>query len=86
ENAAHTADIGLVFGTRSEMSAAARAMSERMMDVFIRFAKTGDPGWPRYELATRKTMRFDVVSRVENDPRRRERELFAMVPYVQPGT
>ena len=31
-------------------------------------------------------MIFDTTSRVENDPRRAERELFAKVPYVQPGT
>lgn len=36
--------------------------------------------------AQRETMIFDTSSRVENDPRRQERELFAAVPYVQPGT
>jgi para-nitrobenzyl esterase len=42
--------------------------------------------WPVYDLDTRTTMIFDVESRVENDPRRWERELFARVPYVQPGS
>ena len=31
-------------------------------------------------------MIFDAAPRVENDPRRAERELFARVPYIQPGT
>ena len=32
------------------------------------------------------TMTIDVDSRVENDPRKAERELFANAPYIQPGT
>jgi para-nitrobenzyl esterase len=31
-------------------------------------------------------MIFDVASRVENDPRRWQRETFAPAPYTQPGT
>ncbi|RZL79268.1 MAG: carboxylesterase/lipase family protein, partial [Sphingomonas sp.] len=46
----------------------------------------GAPNWPRYDLAKRSTMIFDARSRVEDDPRRWERELFARVPYIQPGT
>jgi para-nitrobenzyl esterase len=61
-------------------------MSEVVMDAFIRFAKTGDPGWSPYDLETRKTMVFDSQSRVVGDPRQWERELFARFPYVQPGT
>ena len=57
-----------------------------MMDTFIRFARTGNPGWAPYTLPQRATTIFDQTSRVENDPRRAERELFAKVPYVQPGT
>ena len=61
-------------------------MSDRVMDAFVRFARTGDPGWPAYDLAKRRTMIFDTASRVENDPRKWERELFARVPYIQPGS
>ena len=57
-----------------------------MMDTFGRFAREGDPGWERYTLPARETMVFDETPRVMNDPRRAERELFAVVPYVQPGT
>jgi para-nitrobenzyl esterase len=86
EDAKHTDDIGFAFGTTPDASPAQRAMSDRMIDAFVRFARTGDPGWPAYELDRRATMIFDTVSRVESDPRRWERELFARVPYIQPGT
>ena len=63
-----------------------------MMDAFIAFAVSGNPNhrgmpyWPVYDLPERATMIFDREPRVENDPRRAERELFARVPYIQPGT
>ncbi|MDX8358876.1 carboxylesterase/lipase family protein [Sphingopyxis terrae] len=86
EQAKHTDDIGLSFGTVPNPTSAQRAMSDVVMDAFVRFARTGDPGWPAYTLARRETMIFDTVNRVENDPRRWERELFARVPYIQPGS
>ena len=86
ENAQHTDDIGLAFGTTASESPAHEAMSAAVMDAFVRFARTGNPGWPAYDLERRKTMIFDATSRVESDPRRWERELFARVPYVQPGS
>ncbi len=86
EDAKHTDDIGLSFGTSPDMTPARQAMSDRVMDAFVRFARTGSPGWPRYTLAGRETMVFDRVSRVERNPRGRERDLFAQVPYIQPGT
>jgi para-nitrobenzyl esterase len=94
----HTMDIPLVFGTldaagsQTGTGADAQAASKAMQESFVAFAKTGDPNhaglasWPRYDLATRSTMIFDVASRVENDPRKWQRELFARVPYIQPGT
>ncbi|MCP3735571.1 carboxylesterase/lipase family protein [Sphingomonas sp. RP10(2022)] len=88
----HTMDIPLVFGTlgargsETGTGADARAASRAMQDRFVAFATTGDPGWPAYTLDRRATMIFDVNSRVENDPRRWQRELFARVPYIQPGT
>jgi len=88
----HTMDIPLVFGTlaakgsETGTGADARSASAAMQDRFVAFAKTGDPGWPAYTLDRRATMIFDVRSHVEADPRRWERELFARVPYIQPGT
>ncbi|PZO49546.1 MAG: carboxylesterase, partial [Alphaproteobacteria bacterium] len=90
--APHTLDIPLVFGNfeASEWIGArtndAESMSRAMMDALLRFARSGDPGWAPYRLTDRATMIFDNSARVENDPRRAERELFARVPYVQPGT
>jgi para-nitrobenzyl esterase len=86
EQAKHTDDIGLAFGTIQNPTPAQQSMSETMMDVFIRFAKTGNPGWSPYELNARRTMVFDRNSRVVSNPRKWERELFARIPYVQPGT
>lgn len=86
EQAKHTDDIGLAFGTVPNPSATQSEMSERIMDAFVRFARTGNPGWKPYSLKRRETMIFDTVSRVENDPRKWERELFAPIPYIQPGT
>jgi para-nitrobenzyl esterase len=94
----HTMDIPLVFGTlgaegsQTGTGPDARAASRAMQERFVAFAKTGDPNgaglapWPRYTLDKRATMVFDVSARVENDPRRWQRELFARVPYIQPGT
>lgn len=86
DNAKHTDDIGLAFGTMPGATPAQAAMSACVMDAFVRFARTGDPGWPAYDLERRQTMVFDRESRVVSDPRRWERELFARVPYAQPGT
>jgi len=86
EGAKHADDIALSFGTIPDPTPAQQAMSDRVMDAFVRFARTGDPGWPAYDLDRRRTMIFDTSSRVENDPRKWERELFARVPYIQPGS
>jgi para-nitrobenzyl esterase len=96
--AMHTMDIPLAFGTlgaagsQTGTGADARAASKAVQDSYVAFARTGNPNhaglplWPRYDLAKRSTMIFNVASRVENDPRRWQRELFARVPYIQPGT
>jgi para-nitrobenzyl esterase len=96
--APHTMDIALSFGTLDAegsftgTGAAARAVSRRMMAAFTAFARAGDPNgpgvprWPVYSLPGRATMLFDVDSRAADDPRRWERELFARVPYIQPGS
>lgn len=86
DNAMHTDDIGLSFGTIASPTAAQTKMSQTLMKAFVRFAYAGDPGWARYELEQRQTMIFDRISRVVEDPRRWERELFERIPYIQPGT
>ena len=90
--APHTLDIPLVFGTLDApgsltgTGAAARAVGAAMMSNFLGLARNGRASWPMYRLPQRATMIFDSAPRVENDPRGRERELFARVPYIQPGT
>ena len=44
---------------------------------WTRFIKTGDAGWPRYDTATRPTMRFDTTSAVVNDPLVDRRQIWA---------
>jgi len=94
----HTMDIPLAFGTLGAAGSQtgtgldARAASKAVQDSFVAFAKTGNPNhpglpvWPKYDLARRATMVFDVNSHIENDPRKWQRELFARIPYIQPGT
>ena len=93
----HTLDIGLVFDNsqlaeaRTGDSLQARALAGKMADAFIRLARSGDPNggslpqWPHYDLDMRATMIFDRDIRVENDPRRVERELLSVAPYIKPG-
>ncbi|PSJ42974.1 carboxylesterase/lipase family protein [Allosphingosinicella deserti] len=96
--APHTMDIPLSFGTLDAEGSItgtgvdARALSGRVMDAFLAFARSGDPNhpgmpaWPHYRIPGRATMLFDVQTRAIDDPRKWERELFARVPYIQPGT
>ncbi|MBL8652227.1 MAG: carboxylesterase/lipase family protein [Sphingopyxis sp.] len=85
-DAKHADDIALVFGTGADQSTCKHQVSAAMMTAFTRFAKTGNPGWAAYDLKKRRTMIFDAYTRVEDNPRAWERELFARVPYIQPGS
>ncbi|WP_374470263.1 carboxylesterase/lipase family protein [Phenylobacterium sp.] len=94
----HTLDIPLVFdntaapGAQTGDGPDARRLAALMSGAFIALARTGDPNhaallhWERYALPRRPTMIFDAETRMADDPRGAERELFAKVPYVQPGT
>jgi para-nitrobenzyl esterase len=96
--ALHTLDIPLVFGTLDApgsiagTGAASRSVSDAMMRAFIALSAAGDPNaagapaWPTYRLPERATMIFDAPVHLERDPRSKERELFARVPYIQPGS
>lgn len=96
--APHTLDMQLVFGNFDAPGVItgsgpdAVAMHETLADAFIAFARTGNPNtsslpnWQPYELPRRQTMVFDTVSRLEDDPRGAERELFNKVPFTQFGT
>jgi para-nitrobenzyl esterase len=96
--APHTLDMQLVFGNFDAPGVItgsgpdAVAMHERLADAFIAFARTGDPNcaaipkWEPYTLPRRQTLVFDNVTRMEDDPRGAERELFNKVPFTQFGT
>jgi len=93
----HTSDIPLMLdNVQAEGSGAAgpegQAMSDRMADALLAFARTGDPNhpglprWEPYSLERRETMVLDQTSRMEDDPRGDERRFFGRIPYIQPGT
>jgi para-nitrobenzyl esterase len=94
----HGFDIALVFdnldkpGSKTGTGPAARAVAHQMSEAFLAFARTGDPNcaaipaWSKYELPKRATMVFDVTSRMVDDPRKEERELFSAAPFLKEGT
>ena len=54
-----------------------QAIADAMHAAWIRFARTGDPGWPAYDLDRRATQRFDTVLEVLDDPMSAQRELWS---------
>lgn len=96
--AMHTADIALAFdnlaapGSPYAPSPERQAVADALSGAFVGLARSGDPNhaglprWRPYDLTARATMVFDVQTRMIDDPRAGERELFAAVPYIQPGT
>lgn len=53
-----------------------QALADRMHAAWAAFATKGDPGWPKYDLRRRATMRFDATSAVVDDPRAMERAVW----------
>ncbi len=51
-------------------------LADTMHAAWVAFATNGDPGWPKYDLKRRATMRFDTTSEVVDDPRPAERALW----------
>ena len=100
--APHTLDIPLAFdniaispgmiGSSDADKAQAQQMADIVSETYIAFAHTGTPNnphapqWPAFDLSQRATMLFDLPSRIDNNPRSRERLYLGQVPYVQPGT
>ena len=50
-----------------------QAVADTMHKVWSDFIKTGEPGWPRYDLTTRATMMFDNETLLVEDPDSEER-------------
>lgn len=56
---------------------APQELASAMHHAWVSFATHGDPGWPRYDLTRRATMRFDTTSTLVDDPHSPERKLWA---------
>lgn len=52
-------------------------LATRMHAAWVRFARTGDPGWDRYDTARRATMRIDTRWIQVDDPRSQERQAWS---------
>lgn len=82
--AGHVVDVPFVFNTLASKQAGPflggaghQPLADTMFGHWLRFVKTGDPGWARYELSKRPTMRFDTTSAVLSDPLPERRQLWA---------
>jgi para-nitrobenzyl esterase len=53
-----------------------RLVADAFSGALVRFARTGEPGWPRFDLGSRATLRIDVATEVLHDPERAIRELW----------
>jgi para-nitrobenzyl esterase len=96
--APHTLDIPLVFdniaaeGSLTGSAADAQKVADQMSETFIAFARTGNPNneaipaWEPYQLPRRQTLLINTESKLGDDPRGKERELFAKLPWTQQGT
>jgi len=87
--ACHGLEIGFVFDTLDKGpdqmlgpllgTDPPQQLADTMHAAWVAFATNGDPGWPKYDLNRRATMRFDTTSEVVDDPRSVERKLWAGV-------
>ncbi|UBU08358.1 carboxylesterase/lipase family protein [Nonomuraea gerenzanensis] len=82
--AAHAVELPFVFDVadRPELNGpnamlgpgkAPAELAARVHETWIRFARTGDPGWEPYDAERRATMRIDTEWTQVDDPRARER-------------
>lgn len=79
----HALDIPFVFDVLDKASAqmftghgAPRELASAMNQAWADFARTGDPGWPAYDLDGRLTQVFDAERSVVADPRASERRVW----------
>jgi para-nitrobenzyl esterase len=67
-------------------------VANQMSEAFIAFARTGDPNcaaipaWGKYTLPQRSTLVINETSAMIDDPRKEERELFSVAPFLKEGT
>ena len=82
--ACHYLEVPFVFDTLGATGCAAvtgdappQPLADEMHAHWLRFAATGDPGWPAYTPERRAVMTFDLESGVVDDPRPEERAAWA---------
>ncbi|MBC7983537.1 MAG: carboxylesterase/lipase family protein [Candidatus Obscuribacterales bacterium] len=84
--APHALEIGMVFDNVAKSESMSgigpdqQKIADQMSDAWIKFARSGNPGWPAYDASKRATMVFDVQSKVVNDFNREERLLLSKLP------
>ncbi|MGH6872501.1 MAG: carboxylesterase/lipase family protein [Rhizomicrobium sp.] len=92
--ACHALELGFVFGTHDQGRAgtffgkgpAADALSIAMIDAWTKFARTGDPGWARYDAAARQTMLFgDGEPHLSDAPNEARRKAWDAMPEKRLG-
>jgi para-nitrobenzyl esterase len=80
--ACHALEIAFVFDTLGYGTEALlgpnppHRLADTIHAAWVAFATSGDPGWPKYNLQRRATMRFDTTCEVVNDPLHKERALW----------
>ncbi len=84
--ACHSIDVPLAFGTLDcptgrmffgdDPAPAVRALSDELLHAWVRFCRTGDPGWPRFEAEDRSTRLLDDPSTTAPYPEERSRRLW----------
>jgi len=80
--ACHALEIAFVFDTLGKGTEPLlgtdppQQLADAMHAAWCAFAAGGTPGWPKYNLERRATMRFNTASEVVDDPRAAERALW----------
>lgn len=92
--ACHALELGFVFGTYNlngaeKFSGAgpqADRLAELMMDAWVAFARTGNPGWAAYDTDKRSTMMYGPDSKVVQQPFEAVRRSWELVEDHRVGT
>lgn len=84
--ACHSLDVPLAFGTLDSPTGRqlfgdrptpqAAAVSRDLRQAWVRFATTGDPGWPAYRPGQRLTRVLDAESKTSTDPQAASRTIW----------
>ncbi|WP_104524201.1 carboxylesterase/lipase family protein [Blastococcus atacamensis] len=81
--ACHALELAFVFDTLTSEGveplagpAAPQDLADTMHAAWVAFVRTGDPGWPAYDLATRPVQVYGQLTGVVTDPRAEQRTLW----------